>query len=57
MRVSDAGARHAWPAHGSKPEMKEFLSAISADQRTLFDFPAPGHPYWNEQTLTDTQTR
>ena len=37
--------------------MIEFLSAIDADQRTLFDFPAPGHPYWNEQTIGDTQTR
>jgi ectoine hydroxylase-related dioxygenase (phytanoyl-CoA dioxygenase family) len=51
------GARHAWPARGNDPLMAEFLSAISAEQRTLFDFPAPGHPYWNEQTIRDTGAR
>ena len=51
------GGRHAWPARGNDPLMSEFLSAITAEQRTLFDFPAPGHPYWNTQTLRDTQSR
>ena len=23
----------------------------------MLDFVAPGHPYWNEQTLVDTQLR
>ena len=23
----------------------------------MFGFPAPGDPYWDEQTLADTQTR
>lgn len=51
------GGRHAWPEYGMRAEMADFLSAISSDQRTLLDFPAPGHPYWNAQTIRDTQAR
>ena len=49
--------RHAWPHHGSRPEMNEFMEKINVRQRNLFDIPAPGHPYWNAQTLRDMQTR
>jgi hypothetical protein len=26
-------------------------------ERSVFGFPAPGDPYWDEQTLADTQAR
>ena len=26
-------------------------------ERSVFGWPAPGYPYWDEQTLADTQTR
>ena len=49
--------RHAWPHHGGRLEMKEFMEKINVKQRNLFDIPQPGHPYWNEQTLKDMQLR
>jgi len=49
--------RHAWPHHGLRPEMNEFLAKIDVRQRNLMDFPPPGHEYWNEQTLNDVQQR
>jgi hypothetical protein len=26
-------------------------------ERSVFGFPSPGDPYWDEQTLADTQAR
>jgi hypothetical protein len=49
--------RHAWPHHGGRIEMKEFMEKINVKQRNLFDIPKPGHTYWNAQTLTDMQLR
>ena len=49
--------RHAWPHHGGRKEMQEFIESINVKQRNLFDIPPPGHPYWNTQTLKDMQIR
>lgn len=49
--------RHAWPHHGGRKEMQEFIEGINVKQRNLFDIPPPGHPYWNTQTLKDMQIR
>jgi hypothetical protein len=50
-------ARQGWPDHGNHPRMIEFIERITAQQRCLFDIPAPGHEYWNEQTIGDMQRR
>ena len=33
------------------------IELASPRERSVFGFPAPGDPYWDEQTLADTQTR
>jgi ectoine hydroxylase-related dioxygenase (phytanoyl-CoA dioxygenase family) len=48
---------HAFGLHGNRPEMREFVSRASAEQRTLLDIPAPGHEYWNAQTIADMAIR
>ena len=39
------------------PAMTRLVESLTPHQRTMLDFVAPGHPYWNEQTLADTQLR
>ena len=43
--------RVAWAERATR---KEWFEKI---ERAVFGFPAPGDPYWDEQTLADTQTR
>ena len=42
---------------GNRPEMIEFVTNVDAETRTLLDVPAPGHPYWTEQTIDDMAIR
>ena len=49
--------KHAFATHGLHPSMAAFLSAIDHEQRTLMDFPPPGHDFWNEQTIKDLKIR
>jgi Phytanoyl-CoA dioxygenase (PhyH) len=42
---------------GQRPEMIEFVTNVDADTRTLLDIPAPGHPYWTDQTIADMEVR
>lgn len=36
---------------GQNPMFKQIISAMTADERTLFRFPPPGHHYYTKQTL------
>ncbi len=58
-RADDATwiGKHAFPTHGLNPHMAEFLAAIDHEQRTIMDFPPPGHPFWNDQTIADIKLR
>jgi hypothetical protein len=49
--------KHAFGDHGNCPEMIEFVTNVDPDTRTLLDIPAPGHPYWTEQTISDMEVR
>jgi ectoine hydroxylase-related dioxygenase (phytanoyl-CoA dioxygenase family) len=42
---------------GQLPEMIEFVTNVDAETRTLLDIPAPGHPYWTDQTIADMEVR
>jgi hypothetical protein len=44
-------------AHSLSPDWGELIERATPRQRSVFGFPAPGDPYWDEQTLADTQTR
>lgn len=47
----------AWPQHSLGPGWVEMMERATMRERDLFDFPPPGHEYWNDQTLTDTNAR
>jgi hypothetical protein len=47
----------AWPRFAAEPELPRFLVAASPRERELIGFPAPGHPYWNEETLAGVAAR
>ena len=36
---------------------RELIERATPRERSVFGFPAPGDPYWDEQTLADTQAR
>jgi hypothetical protein len=42
---------------GQHPAMIEFVTNVDADTRTLLDIPAPGHPFWTDQTIADMEVR
>lgn len=48
---------HQYSQLGEKPEMKHFIQRATPRQREMLGFPAPGHPYWNEETLTAVAQR
>ena len=49
--------RAAWPTHALGPHWCEVIERATPRERSVFGFPAPGDPYWDEQTLADTQDR
>lgn len=49
--------RVAWAQYATRREWFDFVERASPRERSLFGFPAPGDPYWDEQTLADTQMR
>jgi hypothetical protein len=49
--------RVAWAERATRSDWFEIVERVSPRERSVFGFPAPGDPYWDEQTLADTQTR
>src|SRR5438045_3112575 len=49
--------RVAWAERATRSDWFEIVERASPRERSVFGFPAPGDPYWDEQTLADTQTR
>jgi len=49
--------KHAFGHLGQHPEMIEFVTNVDPATRTLLDIPAPGHPYWTDQTIADMEVR
>ena len=47
----------AWPNHSLSHDWVDAMERMTPRQRTLFGFPAPGDPYWDEQTLRDVALR
>jgi hypothetical protein len=48
---------HQYSQFGEKPEMKRFMERATPRQRELLGFPAPGHAYWNQETLAAVARR
>ena len=49
--------RVAWAEPALNPGWGELIERATPRERSVFGFPAPGDPYWDEQTLADTQAR
>ena len=49
--------KHNFGRYGLERSMTTFLENISPEQRSLIDFPAPGHRFWNKQTIDDCLLR
>lgn len=43
--------RHAWADRSHDPRWYDFVEQAGPRQLELFGFPAPGHPYWTDETL------
>ena len=50
--ASDWQARQSWVLQSNSPAWHAFVRVASPEQLALFGWPAPGHPYWTEETLT-----
>ncbi|HEX7133715.1 MAG TPA: phytanoyl-CoA dioxygenase family protein [Iamia sp.] len=49
--------RVGWSARALGAEWGELIERATPRERSVFGFPPPGDPYWDEQTLADTQAR
>jgi hypothetical protein len=49
--------RVGWAAQSLEAHWGEIIERATPRERSVFGFPAPGDPYWDEQTLADTQAR
>src|SRR5436190_75809 len=49
--------RVAWAERAMQPDWFEIVERATPRERSVFGWPAPGDPYWDDQTLADTQTR
>jgi hypothetical protein len=56
-RRADWGGYQAWPFRGFSPELTKFVGQATPRQLAVFGIPEPGHPYWNDDTLTGVQAR
>ncbi|TDD57410.1 hypothetical protein E1263_23860 [Kribbella antibiotica] len=54
---ADWGQRTAWAPRSHEPAWYNFVPRATPRQLALFGFPAPGHPYWTDQTLTGITQR
>jgi phytanoyl-CoA dioxygenase PhyH len=50
------GYRH-WGNHGLSREMQRFIERLSPRQRELLGIPAPGHEFWDAETLVGMAAR
>jgi Phytanoyl-CoA dioxygenase (PhyH) len=49
--------RVAWAERATQPDWSGIVERATPRERSVFGWPRPGDPYWDEQTLADTQAR
>jgi len=55
--AAEWGGYQAWPIKGFSPEWAKFVAQATPEQLTVLGFPAPGHPYWTDETLDGVAAR
>ena len=48
---------HLWSRMGENPELQRFIAVATPRQREVLGFPPPGHPFWNDETLSGVAVR
>ncbi|HUI02708.1 MAG TPA: phytanoyl-CoA dioxygenase family protein [Acidimicrobiales bacterium] len=51
------GGYQSWPFKGFSMEWHAFVQQATPRQLAVLGFPAPGHPFWTEQTLAGVASR
>jgi hypothetical protein len=51
------GGYQAWPFKGFSPEWHNFVQQATPRQLSVLGFPAPGHPFWTDETLAGVAKR
>ena len=54
---ADWGQRMAWADRSHQPSWYEFVHRATPRQLELFGVPAPGHPFWTDETLAGMAER
>jgi hypothetical protein len=49
--------RVSWSERATQPGWSEIIERATPRERSVFGWPGPGDPYWDEQTIADTQMR
>ena len=55
--AAEWGQYQAWAFKGFSPEWHNFVQASGPRELTLVGFPPPGHPYWDEASITRVNAR
>jgi ectoine hydroxylase-related dioxygenase (phytanoyl-CoA dioxygenase family) len=56
-RHAEWGGYQAWPFKGFSTELRNFVQQATPRQLAVFGIPAPGHPYWTDETLAGVSAR
>jgi hypothetical protein len=57
LAAAEWGQYQAWAYKGFSPEWHNFVQASGPTELALVGFPAPGHPYWDEDSITRVNAR
>ena len=57
LAAAEWGQYQAWGYKGFSPEWHNFVQASGPRELALVGFPAPGHPYWDEASITRVNAR
>ncbi len=55
--VSTLHVGWAWSMYHPGQPMERLIATLSVDQRCVLGFPAPGDPYWNDETVAAVEAR
>ena len=57
LAAAEWGQYQAWAFKGFSPEWHNFVQASGPRELSLLGFPPPGHPYWDDESITRVNAR